>query len=107
MRQIAARHYGVTVDDIMKPKGKRFLSKPRWAIYLALHKRKRSYAHIGRWMNRNHASIIYGVQQAQYYMERDPDFRDLVERLTAYSPEQVAQEVVNRYIRKEREDAFL
>lgn len=108
MIRIAADHYGITPRLLLENNRRRAYSKAKWAIYVALRNRNRNYSEIGRWMKRDHATIIYGVKQAEYWLERDPDFRDLVQRLTDYRFDPVPEDFVRSLMRKkEREDGCL
>jgi chromosomal replication initiation ATPase DnaA len=70
--KIAAKHYNTTPQHL-KAKG-------RFAVYKALRVRGATYSDIGRWMLRDHSTIMYGVKQADKLMQ-DPVYRDLVERM--------------------------
>jgi chromosomal replication initiator protein len=67
-----------------------FLIPARFALYKALHLRGWSYARIGRGLGgRDHATIIHGVNRANYMMERDPAYAQKVEILAELKPEAI------------------
>jgi chromosomal replication initiation ATPase DnaA len=38
-------------------------------------------------MNRDHSTVMYGVERAGYMMERDADYADKVNRLIEFQPQ--------------------
>ena len=58
-----------------------FLMRPRFAVYKSLRMRGWSYPQIGRMLNRDHSTIIYGTQRAEYFMERDAEYAARVKAL--------------------------
>lgn len=106
--RMSAKHYGVSLEELVSPMRRRAYSKPRWAIHMALHRRKRKHCEIGRWMNRNHATIIYGIRQAEYWIERDPEFRDLIDRMASFAPVPLTQEIIESLTQsKESDNGYL
>lgn len=75
---LAAEIFGVHPRDLMGKYRFGFITRPRFALYKALHLRGWSYSAIGRFMDRDHSTIIYGVERADYLMERDQMFADCV-----------------------------
>lgn len=63
-----------------------FVVRARQALYLALRKRGWSYPRIGRFLDRDHSTVIYGAKQALYRMDRDPAYAAKVDRLTDLEP---------------------
>lgn len=59
-------------------------TRARFAMYKALRMRGVTYAQIGRWCNRDHKTVMHGINRAEYYMERDERFRTRVERLVEF-----------------------
>lgn len=55
----------------------------RWAVMLALRNQGLSFPRIGRIVNRDHTTVIYGVNQARLLRSRDADFIALLERMGA------------------------
>lgn len=106
--KIAASHYGFTPTELVSKSRKRAMSKARWAIQVAMCRRGRAKAQIANWLNRDHSSIYYGIRQAEYWLERDPSFRELVDKLTEYKVTPISQEVLESATKgKEREDEYL
>jgi chromosomal replication initiator protein len=64
-----------------------FLIPARFALYKTLHMRGWSYSRIGRELGgRDHATVIHGVNRADYMMEKDPDYTRKVELLADMKP---------------------
>lgn len=66
-----------------------FITRARYALFLALRQRGWSYPRIGRLFKRDHSTVIYGISRALYYCERDPDYADKVRVLKDLMPERV------------------
>ena len=64
-----------------------FLIPPRFALYKALRNRGMSMPQIGRMTNRDHSTIRYGLERADYMIERNPVFAERVRILTELKPE--------------------
>lgn len=77
----AAEMFCVHPRDLVGPYRFNFLMLPRFALYKALRMRGWSFPQIGRLLNRDHSTIIYGVSRADYYMERDPGYAAKVKAL--------------------------
>lgn len=69
--------YGVTRDEIMCKSRLRRLAYPRFAMYYLgwLHT-KRSIANIGRFMGRDHTTIMYGRDKCIELKNTDPEFAE-------------------------------
>lgn len=74
---------GVHVRDILQDNRHAFVCRPRFALYMALHKRGWSFAKIGAALDRDRTSVRHGVARAKYTMERDPTFAAWVQELAA------------------------
>lgn len=60
-----------------------FLMRPRFALYTVLHRRGMSLKQTGQVCGgRDHSTVIYGIKRAEHMMERDPEFKSLVDQLT-------------------------
>lgn len=69
IRKVAEIH-NVTVDDMMgNGRTSKFVEARQEAFY-ALHKRGLSYSEIGRIMNRDHSTVMYGVRKYLDGVER-------------------------------------
>lgn len=55
----------------------------RWAAMMTLHDAGLSTTAIGRRMNRDHTTIIYGLRRGAYWRDRSPEFRDMLEKVRA------------------------
>lgn len=58
-----------------------FVTRARFAIYLALRRRGWSYEQIGKFLGRDHSSVIHGVKRAEYMVEKDAAFAAKVTEL--------------------------
>lgn len=78
----AAEAAGARVDQLKLRWQQRPLVYARWAFMAAMYRRGASYERIGRLINRDHSTVIYGVRKAEKLMSR-PDFADLVAKVEA------------------------
>lgn len=85
----AGKEFCVHPRDILGPARFAFVIKPRFAVFMALHKRGMSSCQIGRHMNRDHSSVLHGVRRAQYMMSKNEEYREKVERLINFRPYRV------------------
>lgn len=70
--------------DLLGPAKFSFCTRPRFALYKALHLRGWSAAAIGRFVGgRDHSTVLHGLNRADYMMERDPEFARQVVALAA------------------------
>lgn len=83
--------FDVHPRDLMGPARFHFVTYPRFAAYKALKMRGWSYSHIGRFMGRDHSTVIHGVRRADYIASRDAHFKECIEILRDFSPEYVSQ----------------
>lgn len=65
----------------------------RWAVMLALRGEGMSYPQIGRIVDRDHTTVIYGVQRARSLRSRDASFIALLERMGALGGPEPAEAV--------------
>ena len=87
-----SRIFDVHHRDITGPSKFRFATVPRFALYKAMRMRGLSFAQIGRFMNRDHTTIIHGVSRAERMARRDPDYADKVQRLIDFELPYTAQQ---------------
>lgn len=78
----ASALFNVHPRDLMGNYRFRFVARARQALYLALRRRGWSYPQIGRFMNRDHSSVIYGTKVALHLEQRDPEYARKIEILT-------------------------
>ena len=85
--EASARMFNLTTDDIYGPFRSNYICRARFALYKGLNLRGASQLQIGRWMKRDHSSIKHGVKRANYMLERDPEFRQCVEKIAKMGKE--------------------
>lgn len=76
----AAAISGYPVSVLRGPARDRPIYTVRWAVMAILRARGLSLATIGRLLNRDHTTIISGLERADR-LRRDPSFTDLLEAL--------------------------
>jgi chromosomal replication initiation ATPase DnaA len=64
----------------------------RFALYAALRKRGHSYKTIGKFLRRDHSTIMHGVRAAEAMMAADPGYAAKVAELAAWQPARVYTE---------------
>lgn len=84
--------FDVHPRDIMGHARFSFVTLPRFALYKALHMRGWTYGQIGRFMNRDHTTVMHGAARANYYMDNDEQYRQRVEELVAFRIKPIAED---------------
>lgn len=57
-------HHNVKVEDIMSPCRDQHLVELRQCVwYVLYHREKKNYSRLGRFFNRDHATVLYGVNK--------------------------------------------
>lgn len=74
---------GVSETEIVSNFREREVVVARFALMLFLRKRGWSMPQIGKFMNRDHTTVMSGLKVARGYYESRPDFRTLVDSLCA------------------------
>lgn len=103
----AARIYGVAPALVVSKNRKRSIVRARWAVMLALRSMgedRYSLTRIGTIVGINdHATVIYGLREAEFLVERDSYFAEVVRTVTEVAKmpvKPIPQAIVNRYIRE-------
>lgn len=80
----AAELSGATVEQLKSGwRAPKQLVHARWAFMVACQRRGASTPQIGKRINRDHSTVLYGLRQAEYRAERFPEFRALVAEIEA------------------------
>lgn len=77
----AAEMFHIHPRDLVGPYRYGFLLPARFALSKALRTRGWTLPAIGRLVNRDHTTIIYQIERAEYYMERDPGYAAKIQAL--------------------------
>jgi len=78
VKEAAAWMTRISIADLDRPKGPRWLSNIRFACWAILYSHY-SYGHIGRvFGGRDHSTIMHGVDRAETMIETDKNFASLV-----------------------------
>ena len=64
--------------DITGPTKFNFILPARYAVYKLLRMRGSSYCDIGRWLGKDHSTIIHGCRRADCMLEKHAWYRDKV-----------------------------
>lgn len=70
-----ADRFGLSYSQIVGKSRIRDISRARQTIYAILVRRGSSYAQVGRWLNRDHSSVLHGCSQFEIHSERQPVLR--------------------------------
>ena len=79
--KLAANKFCVDHRDLTGPYRFKFLMRPRFAVAKVLRERGCSLPEIGRLTNRDHSTVRYQIEQAEYFMSRDPEYAAIVKEL--------------------------
>ena len=73
--------FGVSAHKIVGPSRHRPTARVRHAVYLVGHEAGLSFPQVADALARDHTTAIHGSQQAQIWIERDPDYAARVAEL--------------------------
>ena len=69
--RLIAQHFGVSFDELVSERKTKALMPARFAVYTILNKRGISASRIGRIMNRDHSTVLYGIKKFELMMKED------------------------------------
>ncbi len=73
IRDLVAKAYGLTSVELTGKSRRKAVTKPRnLALYLCRRHTEASFASLGRLFNRDHSTVIYGVEQVERALKMDP-----------------------------------
>lgn len=78
---LAAKMFNIHPRDLVGPYKFGFLMLPRYALTKALRMRGLSTPKIGKIVNRDHSSVLHHIKQADYFMQRDTEYKKNVNKL--------------------------
>jgi chromosomal replication initiation ATPase DnaA len=61
------------------------MTRPRMALYKVYRDRGMSLTQIGRYLKRDHSTVLSGLRRIEVVMEQDPTYREQVEYLASFS----------------------
>lgn len=76
----AARKFGFTYEEMISVHRGKQISRARQTVYAILRARGNSYPQIGRWMNRDHSSVVHGCTMFDRYAQDAPLMYEVYER---------------------------
>ena len=79
--EAGALMFNLTLEDIYGDNRSKYICRARFAIYKGLLLRGASRPQIAKWMKRDHSTVKHGIHRADYMWERDPEFRQCVEKI--------------------------
>lgn len=82
--QEAGRLFGVHPRDIRGKARYEFIQPARRAFCVAMRLRGNSYPSIGRFLDRDHSTIIYAARIAEKRMAVDAEYRRKIEEMAAW-----------------------
>lgn len=77
----AAEMFNTTEKDILSPSRHQIHVRPRRMVYLALRDEGKTMEQIGRWMNRDHTTVVHGCQVACSIIAQDKRAKEVFEKL--------------------------
>ncbi len=82
VQSVVAEHHNMSVEDLRRQDKSWTYSRPRQlAMYLTRHVTKSSYPEIGAAFNRNHTTVIHGVEHISRLIRSEPPVAELVTKL--------------------------
>lgn len=86
--KVAAVMSNMPVATIIGPRRTRHIMRVRQACYVVSRRMGHSLPQIGeRIGDRDHSSVVHGIEAAGVFAERDPEFRQFIEDLEAHTLE--------------------
>ncbi|OXE37461.1 MAG: hypothetical protein CGW95_01550 [Phenylobacterium zucineum] len=76
----------LTPAQIMSPSRHKRVVRARNAVFAALSRRGSSSGQIGRWMHRDHSTVLHGIRRADEWAAEDPVYAERIRRLANYRP---------------------
>jgi len=76
-----AELFHVDRRDLMGNYRFKFLMPAKFALCAALRAQGFSYSRIGKFLGRDHSTIIYAVDRAHWQMSKDPQYKDKIDTL--------------------------
>lgn len=77
----AAEMFNTTEKGILSPSRRQVHVRPRRMVYLALREEGKSMEQIGRWLNRDHTTVVHGCQVARSIIAQDQRMKAAFEKL--------------------------
>lgn len=81
--KVAADLAGANAEQLLMDWRDKPLVHARWAVMVCMRRRNFSFTQIGRRLHRDHTSVMYGVERAQYMAERLPELAEMIELVDA------------------------
>lgn len=82
--KVAATLAGASIPQLVSYwRAPKELVHARWCVMAALRERGMSLPQIGRRLNRDHSTVIYGLSQVGTSAARDPAFADMLQQVRA------------------------
>lgn len=81
-----AKAFDVPSELIVGASRKGRVIPARFALYKALRLRGWSYLAIGRFLGRDHATVMHGTKRAEWMAERDAEYAAKVQRIADWKP---------------------
>lgn len=79
--ETVSREFKIHKRDITGPTKFGFILPARYAVYKLLRLRGSSYCDIGRWLGKDHSTIMHGCRRADYMLEKDEWFRRKIDNV--------------------------
>lgn len=80
--QTVSEHLNVNVFDVLGPSRHQHLVDARHMAMLLMQQRGMSLKSIGRFMNRDHTSVLYSIRAIRNLIEIYPPYKDEYDQLT-------------------------
>src|SRR6185437_14914972 len=77
---IACRITGTPQTDVLSRRRGTGLRARMLAMWLARHRTRHSFPEIGRALERDHTTVMYGVERVEYLRSASVDWRELTDR---------------------------
>lgn len=85
IKQEALRMFDICERDLIGDNRFVEMTRPRMALYKVYRDRGMSLTQIGRYLKRDHSTVLSGLRRIEVVMAEDPTYREQVESLASFS----------------------
>lgn len=85
IKQEALRMFDICERDLIGDNRFVEMTRPRMALYKVYRDRGMSLTQIGRYLKRDHSTVLSGLRRIEVVMAEDPTYKEQVESLASFS----------------------
>ena len=79
-------YFGISLEEMQsRSREKEIVTARQIAMYFMYYSGKYSLGTVGKFFDRDHTTVIHSLNQVKNFMETEPDFNELIEKMKTYS----------------------